>query len=106
MGNEIGPQVVGECKDLLELLDGITHGFPAPRGITKQWLESCEVQRKAQKKTYRMVGRVCSGCGVDEAGGVDVKLNACSRCGVALYCGKECQTADWKRGHKLTCVKC
>ncbi len=27
----------------------------------------------------------------------------CSRCANALYCGRDCQHADWKR-HKVTCV--
>jgi hypothetical protein len=30
-------------------------------------------------------------------------LRACGRCGVALYCSRRCQLADWKR-HKLECA--
>eukprot|EP01102_Stenamoeba_stenopodia_P020629 TRINITY_DN8120_c0_g1_i1.p1 TRINITY_DN8120_c0_g1~~TRINITY_DN8120_c0_g1_i1.p1 ORF type:complete len:404 (+),score=74.39 TRINITY_DN8120_c0_g1_i1:33-1214(+) len=33
----------------------------------------------------------------------DVKLRKCSGCGVAQYCGRECQLADWKKGHKEAC---
>jgi len=31
------------------------------------------------------------------------KLLRCTRCKIALYCNKECQKADWKRGHKKEC---
>jgi hypothetical protein len=39
-----------------------------------------------------------------------VKLSKCSKCGVAGYCSKECQTKDWKPlskgggGHKSSCA--
>ena len=29
----------------------------------------------------------------------------CSRCARAVYCSKECQVRDWKRGHKGSCVR-
>lgn len=29
--------------------------------------------------------------------------NRCARCGVVAYCGRECQKADWKSGHKKMC---
>lgn len=31
------------------------------------------------------------------------KLLKCSRCQDTLYCSRECQVADWKRGHKVKC---
>ena len=27
----------------------------------------------------------------------------CSRCNLVRYCGRECQTEDWKKGHKEVC---
>ena len=48
-------------------------------------------------------GRVCSNCGIGERGG-DAALKPCSRCKVALYCGRECQVRHWKAGgHKAVC---
>ncbi|KAK2055947.1 hypothetical protein LY76DRAFT_519366 [Colletotrichum caudatum] len=43
----------------------------------------------------------CAGCGREEAadGG---PLKSCTACGVARYCGKECQKEDWKT-HKGDC---
>jgi hypothetical protein len=32
-------------------------------------------------------------------------LKSCARCSGAWYCGRECQVAAWKAGHKLDCVK-
>jgi len=32
-------------------------------------------------------------------------MQACSKCGVAKYCSKECQQADWKVVHKTLCVE-
>mmetsp|Transcript_25410 Transcript_25410/g.39896 ORF Transcript_25410/g.39896 Transcript_25410/m.39896 type:complete len:479 (+) Transcript_25410:169-1605(+) len=32
-------------------------------------------------------------------------LQSCSRCKAVLYCGRECQVADWKRGHKNVCAR-
>lgn len=35
---------------------------------------------------------------------VQDSLMCCSRCGIAKYCSKECQTKDWKlRAHKIHC---
>ena len=39
-------------------------------------------------------GRVCSNCGIGERGG-GAALKPCSRCKVALYCGRECQVQHW-----------
>jgi len=48
-------------------------------------------------------GRVCSNCGIGEGGG-GAALKPCSRCKVALYCGRDCQVQHWKAGgHKAVC---
>ncbi|KAJ7888584.1 hypothetical protein B0H14DRAFT_3127210 [Mycena olivaceomarginata] len=43
----------------------------------------------------------CEGCKAEEPN--KTTLLRCSRCLGCLYCGKECQTAAWKRGHKREC---
>lgn len=43
----------------------------------------------------------CSGCGKIEGKKNDFKK--CSRCQVAVYCGRACQKADWK-AHKKVCA--
>jgi len=43
----------------------------------------------------------CCGC----SAGNDVKLKPCPRCKGPLYCGKDCQQAHWKGGHKERCTR-
>ncbi len=45
-------------------------------------------------------GRCTNLAGDSEAG---LQLQACSRCGEAWYCGRECQVAHWREGHKAEC---
>jgi hypothetical protein len=60
--------------------------------------------------------KICDGCGVEEGGGGGkavkgkgtlkaTKLLRCGGCGLAVYCGKACQTAHWK-WHKDVCKSC
>ena len=35
----------------------------------------------------------------------DVPMERCSACKVARYCGRACQAAHWKAGHKQECSK-
>lgn len=34
----------------------------------------------------------------------NARLSACARCKKVYYCGRACQAAHWKAGHKKTCV--
>ncbi len=45
-------------------------------------------------------GRCTNLAGDSEAG---VALKGCSRCGEAWYCGRGCQVAHWREGHKAEC---
>lgn len=55
-----------------------------------------------KKKGADPNAKTCAHCHASEAS--DVKLSACSRCGLVFYCGKECQRAHWKPAHKQQCV--
>ena len=46
--------------------------------------------------------RLCQHCRATEAMLGDFK--ACSRCKAVHYCSKDCQTSDWKAGHKKACI--
>ena len=54
-------------------------------------------------------GRACAhaGCGQPLAAPGQLPsgsvLKLCTKCRLVAYCSKECQTADWKRGHKKVC---
>ena len=105
-GNEIGPQIVCEARDALELITQIERGFPCREPY--EWLLQV---REAQMLNRRYIkpaleARRCSACLKPE---VDFetgkRLMECARCGVALYCSKECQKRDWKEGgHKERCM--
>ncbi len=38
-----------------------------------------------------------------ECGSMSGELNQCSRCGIACYCSKECQRANYSSGHRRWC---
>lgn len=47
-------------------------------------------------------GSACDHCGAAR-GGAGKALHKCGRCGLAHYCSKECQRAQWKAGHRTAC---
>ena len=50
--------------------------------------------------------RSCAKCGGSEPE-AGPPHKACARCGTVWYCGRECQTAHWKKkggDHKAVCV--
>lgn len=57
---------------------------------------------KLGKATYKEnIGkRMCLHCSK-----VSLDMLRCARCGVAYYCGADCQRKDWKNRHKLWCKK-
>ena len=74
------------------------YGFPAPaRAIKREQLThpfSHDIYCK-----YLLKGK-CHHCGASPAPGS--KLQACSSCKTASYCGRGCQAADWPE-HKTVC---
>lgn len=44
----------------------------------------------------------CCGKGKDESEGR--RLHTCTACKCIVYCGKDCQVAHWKMGHKIDCA--
>jgi len=55
-----------------------------------------EKKKEAEKKKQK---KQCRFCEIPNA------RNKCAKCGVARYCDRECQSADWKE-HQKTCGKC
>ncbi|KIZ06258.1 hypothetical protein MNEG_1703 [Monoraphidium neglectum] len=87
-----------EAQDALEEQDqqlgadgSVSAGAPAPEAAAPVG------QRRASQPR-----RACATCG--KAAGEDgVKLQRCSGCDAARYCGKECAKAGWKAGHREEC---
>ncbi len=45
--------------------------------------------------------RACHACGAAE--GEEGQFRVCGGCKQRVYCGRECQVAGWKAGHKQEC---
>lgn len=50
--------------------------------------------------------RKCAGCKISEPKNPKPEqiFKHCSRCMESVYCSRGCQKADWKAGHKHTCI--
>jgi TPR repeat protein len=75
-------------------------------GNPKCWKELLKVRAKHMMGVIKSgESKKCSYCfkkAEDCPGGT---LKNCARCSGAWYCGRDCQVAAWKAGHKLDCVK-
>jgi len=58
---------------------------------------------KKDKGTAAPEANVCAHCLAPE-GSHGVVLKVCTRCKATHYCGRACQTAHWRAGHKQFCV--
>lgn len=52
----------------------------------------------------KIAGDLCEARGNAAASSDSASLLRCAKCKKVLYCGKECQAADWK-AHKPFCVR-
>ena len=60
--------------------------------------------QKKVKKNSKPDGKVCGNCSAPEGNESAPKLLACARCGLVVYCSKDCQRAHWKANHKQHCI--
>jgi len=70
---------------------------------------SLAISRMSTSKTNEQGKKVvsektCSNCHLPEGSRGAPKLSACARCGLVVYCSRECQRTHWKAGHKQHCV--
>ena len=61
------------------------------------------IPTKRDKGASNPEANVCAHCLAPE-GQHGVVLRTCTRCKVTFYCGRACQTAHWRAGHKQFCV--
>jgi len=59
---------------------------------------------KKDKKDSNPNSMVCGNCEAQEGSANAPKLSACARCGLVVYCSRDCQKAHWKASHKQHCV--
>ena len=58
-------------------------------------------QPSSSLEPSRSPGDVCAQCAAKSS--IEKPLKACARCGSVFYCGRSCQSAHWKAGHKRSC---
>ena len=51
----------------------------------------------------KMILQHCANCNQQEPALGDYKK--CNQCKAVVYCGRKCQLAHWKAGHKKVCAK-
>ena len=56
------------------------------------------------KKGHAPNDLICSNCLAHGGSDGAPKLLTCARCGLVLYCCRNCQKAHWKAGHKQHCI--
>ena len=57
-----------------------------------------------EKYEKDLTKQVCGNCRSPEGSGGISKLSACARCGLVVYCSRDCQRSHWKANHKHHCV--
>mmetsp|Transcript_14573 Transcript_14573/g.24502 ORF Transcript_14573/g.24502 Transcript_14573/m.24502 type:complete len:487 (-) Transcript_14573:190-1650(-) len=106
-----------DTKD--DLIDGCEYSFGCDEGADLEWRQRDWRPKEEGPKELGFEQRTCSGPGKGEVVNfqgsvlsfpsnfcwVTENLQSCSRCKAVLYCGRECQVADWKRGHKNVCAR-
>jgi hypothetical protein len=79
---------------------------PAPTGPAKPKAAKPKPKPKSTPRLEDLDAKkgTCFACGAKKAEKGDDLLK-CGGCRFAKYCSKECQTSDWKNGHKLICKR-
>mmetsp|Transcript_45309 Transcript_45309/g.90744 ORF Transcript_45309/g.90744 Transcript_45309/m.90744 type:complete len:182 (+) Transcript_45309:82-627(+) len=60
--------------------------------------EGAEADSRLIQERYEQIAETCTACGKQG------KVQRCSKCKSAAYCGKECQLSDWT-AHKKECKR-
>ena len=78
------------------LICGVLHRLERHAEADEAYTSYVFVTRRSQIR--------CSGPGCKRRLREDgAALDVCVNCRLTFYCGKACQTADWKAGHKKEC---
>ncbi|KAK3275524.1 hypothetical protein CYMTET_16347, partial [Cymbomonas tetramitiformis] len=103
----VDAQITPNASKLIGYMQAIRGGKTVPAQL-QEVLENnaLQVHRLERMHLKKCEKRLCSWCQVDETAMRDgQRLRKCAACDIAMYCSRECQVVDWKKGHKRTCVK-
>ena len=101
----------GAWETLLALMDAFPDVEREAQGALANLQESHSAQQHEsdtedsgddEPPAPRLLINLCQTCQTAES--PSTKLMVCARCKIVRYCSRECQAADWKRGHKKQCV--
>ena len=91
--SRIDPMQRAQIERLFKMLTTMRHGAEA--GLTgKAYITALRGLSEGQIRGQEE----CAVCYEDE-----LQLFLCSTCKTLKYCSKECQSSDWKAGHKIRC---
>lgn len=94
----ISPSDCSTISDLCNILRAeVESGVPAP---VPEWYTFSEMRFGPRRLGYRKCDN--RGCLKTETL-LGSRFPQCSSCKLAAYCGRACQTADWKIRHKILC---
>ena len=101
MEDAFGPASDATRGDRMERGLEAAAGLADPERHVVQWLDEIADSHTADKLSDP---RLCFFCGAE------APRSLCSRCGVASYCNKACQSSDWGKqgrwgGHKTLCAQ-
>eukprot|EP00808_Paulinella_micropora_P031604 g53872.t1 len=102
---------LGTLQKQLAALKDTYRELKKPRTIKRQEIgpeKSVHRQRREKESSMeaqpgRCAWALCGGPAVGER--ADYLPASCRRCYAAAYCGRKCQVADWKAGHKRVCKR-
>eukprot|EP00961_Rhodomonas_salina_P149894 2017874-Rhodomonas_salina.1 len=78
------------------------NGAPIAEDAKSEFSVQAKLEALAVADEYHVLGEMCGFCYATAEDGC--RLSRCARCRKRVYCSKECQTEDWKRGaHKHWC---
>jgi len=101
--------VFRDTKD--DLMEGCEYAFGSFENEELERIQRDWTPKEEGPSELGFQQRICSGPGKSEYSFTTnfcfetKNLQSCSRCRAVLYCGRECQVADWKRGHKNVCAR-
>ena len=90
------------CKAGFWLEKAASQDF-SPAKLALEQLRSNEVRATSSDSPTSPSDAVgtCGHCAAQASSGTSLK--SCSGCGTVVYCGRDCQVAHWKAGHKKSC---
>ena len=81
---------------------GCTHRIDPSTGRKRRYCSTeCRTALERGMQCNTQTGKHCAHC--QRQGSPGFLFKVCAGCNDTRYCGRDCQKADWKAGHKAVC---